>query len=91
MAAPPGPALTKLAQVQAEVGALHHSGVLTDGPDVEVHEDGQRGEGCHTQPGQEEDIGQHNELQEETEDTRENGSLEREGKRESVREEHRRK
>lgn len=62
VAAPPGPALTKLAQVQAEVGALHHSGVLTDGPDVEVHEDGEGGECCHPEPSQHEDVRQHDKL-----------------------------
>lgn len=54
---------TKLTQVQAEVGSLHQAGVLTHGPNVEVHEDRQAGERCHSEPHQEEQVGQEHELQ----------------------------
>lgn len=53
---------TKLAQVQAQVGSLSDGSILTDVPDVEVHEDRQRSKGCHPQPGQHEDVGQQDEL-----------------------------
>lgn len=54
---------TKLTQVQAEVGSLHQAGVLTHGPNVEVHEDGQAGKGRHSKPHQEEQVGQEHQLQ----------------------------
>lgn len=54
---------TKLTQVQAEVGSLHQAGVLTHGPNIEVHEDGQAGEGRHSEPHQEEQVGQEHQLQ----------------------------
>lgn len=54
---------TKLTQVQAEVGFLHQAGVLTHGPNVEVHEDRQAGECCHSKPHQEEQVGQEHQLQ----------------------------
>lgn len=54
---------TKLTQVQAEVGSFHQAGVLTHGPDVEVHEDRQASEGCHSEPHQEEQVGQEHQLQ----------------------------
>lgn len=57
---------TKLTQVQAEIGSLHQAGVLTHGPNVEVHEDGQAGEGCHSEPHQEEQVGQEHQLQTQT-------------------------
>lgn len=53
---------TKLTQVQAEVGSLHRAGVLTHGPNVEVHEDRQAGECCHPEPHQEEQVGQEHQL-----------------------------
>lgn len=53
---------TKLAQVQAEVGSLHQAGVLTHGPNIEVHKDGQAGEGCHAKPHQEEQVGKEHQL-----------------------------
>lgn len=53
---------TELTQVQAEVGSLHQAGVLTHGPNIEVHKDGQAGECCHSEPNQEEQVGQENEL-----------------------------
>lgn len=56
-------AYTKLTQVQAEVGSLHQAGVLTHGPNVEVHEDWQAGERCHSEPDQEEQVGQEHQLQ----------------------------
>lgn len=55
--------LTVLARVQAERGALQRGAVLAEVPDVEVDEDGQGGEGSHSQPGQHEDVRQHDELQ----------------------------
>lgn len=54
---------TKLAQVKAEVGCFDQAGVLTHGPDVEVHEDRQAGECCHSEPHQEEQVGQEHQLQ----------------------------
>ena len=53
---------TKLTQVQAEVGALHEGGVSADSPQVEVHVHGQGSEGRHPQPGQHEQVCQHDEL-----------------------------
>lgn len=55
---------TKLAQIEAQVDSLSHCHVLAGVPDVEVHEDWQRGEGSHAQPGQHENVGQHDELRE---------------------------
>lgn len=54
---------TKLTQVQAEVGSLHQAGVLTHGPNIEVHENWQAGECCHSEPHQEEQVGQEHQLQ----------------------------
>lgn len=54
---------TELTQVQAEIGTLHEGAVPADGPQVEVHVDGQGGESRHAQPGQHEQVGQHDELQ----------------------------
>lgn len=54
---------TELTQVEAEIGPLHEGAVPADGPQVEVHVDGQGGESRHTQPGQHEQVGQHDELQ----------------------------
>lgn len=54
---------TKLTQVQAQVGSLHQAGVLTHGPDVKVHEDGQASEGRHSEPHQEEQVSQEHQLQ----------------------------
>lgn len=53
---------TVLARVQAERGALQHGGILANVPDVEVDKDGQGGKHRHTQPGQHEDVRQHDEL-----------------------------
>lgn len=58
--------LTKLTQVQTEVGSLHQAGVLTHGPNVEVHEDGQACERGHAQPHQEEQVGQEHQLEAQT-------------------------
>lgn len=54
---------TKLTQVQAKVGSLHQGGVLTHGPDIEVHEDWQAGECCHSEPYQEEQVSHEHQLQ----------------------------
>lgn len=54
---------TELTQVQAEIGPFHEGAVPADGPQVEVHVDGQGGESRHAQPGQHEQVGQHDELQ----------------------------
>lgn len=59
---------TKLTQVQAEIGSLHQAGVLTHGPNVEVHEDRQAGEGRHSEPHQEEQVGQEHQLQTQTDE-----------------------
>lgn len=59
---------TKLTQVQAEVGSLHQAGVLTHGINIEVHEDWQAGECCHSEPHQEEQIGQEHQLQTQRQD-----------------------
>lgn len=59
-------AQTKLTQVQAEVCSLHQAGVLTHGPNIEVHEDRQAGECCHSKPHQEEQVGQEHQLQDKT-------------------------
>lgn len=53
---------TKLAQIEAQIYSFSYCHVLASVPDVEVHEDWQRGEGRHTQPGEHEDVGQHDEL-----------------------------
>lgn len=45
---------TELTQVQAEIGPFHEGAVPADGPQVEVHVDGQGGESRHAQPGQHE-------------------------------------
>lgn len=55
--------LTILAWVQAERGPVQHCSVLANIPDVEVYEDGQGGESRHSEPGQHEDVRQHDELQ----------------------------
>lgn len=57
---------TKLTQVQAEIGSLRQAGVLTHGPNIEVHEDRQAGECSHSEPYQEEQVGQEHQLQTET-------------------------
>lgn len=55
--------LTKLTQVKAEVGSFHRAGILTHGPNVVVHEDREAGERRHSEPHQEEEVGQNHELQ----------------------------
>lgn len=55
--------LTVLAWVQAEWSSLQHSSVLADVPDVEVYKDRDGGEPSNSQPGQHEDVCQHDELQ----------------------------
>lgn len=59
---------TKLTQVQAEVCSLHQAGVLTHGPNVEVHEDRKAGKCCHSEPNQEEQVGQEHQLQTQRQD-----------------------
>lgn len=54
---------TKLAQVQTKVSSLHQAGILAHGPDIEVHENGQAGECCHSKPHQEKQIGQEHQLE----------------------------
>lgn len=58
--------LTKLTQVQTEVGSLHQAGVLTHGPNIKVHEDGQACERGHPEPHQEEQVGQEHQLHAQT-------------------------
>lgn len=55
--------LTKLTKVQAEIRPLHQGGVSADGPQVEVHVNWQGGERRHSQPGQHEQVRQHDKLQ----------------------------
>ncbi len=57
---------TKLARVKTQTCSLQNGRVLANGPDVEIHEDRQRGECCHTQPSQHEDVRQHDELENKT-------------------------
>lgn len=49
----------KLTKVQAEIRPLHQGGVSADGPQVEVHVNWQGGERRHSQPGQHEQVRQH--------------------------------
>lgn len=60
---------TKLTQIQAQVGPLRQAGVLTHGPNVEVHEDRQAGKCCHSEPHEEEQVGQEHQLQTQSKDT----------------------
>lgn len=55
--------LTILAWVQAECGPLQHGSILANIPDVEVYKDWEGGESSHSEPGQHEDVCQHDELQ----------------------------
>lgn len=54
--------ITILTRVEAQRGPLQDSRVLANIPDVEVYKDGYGGERCHSEPGQHEDVSQHDEL-----------------------------
>lgn len=58
---------TVLTRVEAQRSPLQQSVVLANIPDVEIYKDRNGGESCHSQPGQHEDVSQHDELKISTE------------------------